>query len=158
MESLGLDIKLFVAQVVNFLILFFVLTKFLYKPLLKLLDDRKKKVEETYVKSHEIEERLSKLEEEKKTVLEKERQKGKEEVSQLLSLAGQEKERILGEAKAMAVREVEKGIERIKAQESNTAAKLKNEFTKVLIDEIINKLRNDNGKDGKHPMLKKLLK
>lgn len=44
MEALGIDLKLLLAQIVNFTILFVVLSKFLYKPITKMLDDREKKI------------------------------------------------------------------------------------------------------------------
>lgn len=44
MEALGIDLKLLIAQIVNFVILFLVLSKFLYKPITKMLDDREQKI------------------------------------------------------------------------------------------------------------------
>lgn len=44
MEALGIDPKLFIGQIINFLILLFILTKFAYKPIVKLLDDRRQKI------------------------------------------------------------------------------------------------------------------
>ena len=47
MEALGIDLKLLIAQVVNFGILLFVLSKFLYKPVVTMLEERQKKAEQT---------------------------------------------------------------------------------------------------------------
>ena len=44
-SQLGIDWKLLLAQGVNFLILLFVLTKFVYKPLIKMVEERRKKIE-----------------------------------------------------------------------------------------------------------------
>ena len=46
MEKLGIQPVQLLAQVFNFLVLLFILKKFLYKPILKLLDERQKKVRE----------------------------------------------------------------------------------------------------------------
>mgnify|MGYP001595236553 CR=1 FL=1 len=46
MEQLGIESKLLIAQVVNFLIIAFVLQKLLYKPILGILEKRKKQIEE----------------------------------------------------------------------------------------------------------------
>lgn len=46
MEALGIDLKLLIAQAVNFVILLLVLRKFLYGPIVKMLCDRKEKVEQ----------------------------------------------------------------------------------------------------------------
>jgi len=45
MTKLGIDWKLLIAQILNFLVLLFVLWRFVYKPLVKLLEDRSKKIE-----------------------------------------------------------------------------------------------------------------
>ena len=44
MEKLGIEPNLLLAQIVNFLIIFFVLSKFLYKPILGMLEKRKKEI------------------------------------------------------------------------------------------------------------------
>lgn len=53
-SKLGIDWRLLVAQIVNFLVLLFVLYKLLYKPVLKLLDSRSKKINESLTKAEEI--------------------------------------------------------------------------------------------------------
>lgn len=45
-EKFGIDWKLMLAQLINFAVVFFVLRAFAYKPILKLLDERKKKIED----------------------------------------------------------------------------------------------------------------
>ena len=54
MEKLGIEPILLLTQVINFTILVVVLTKFLYKPILKMLDERKKKIEEGLTLSREM--------------------------------------------------------------------------------------------------------
>lgn len=71
LTKLGIDLKLLLAQIVNFLILFFVLKKLVYKPLLGLMDKRKKMIEKGVEDTKKIEERLVRLEEEKKEILDK---------------------------------------------------------------------------------------
>ncbi len=44
MEQLGIEPNLLLAQIVNFLIIFFVLSKLLYKPILGMLEKRKKEI------------------------------------------------------------------------------------------------------------------
>ena len=67
--KLGIDLKLLLAQVVNFIILFFILKKLLYKPVLGLLDKRKQMIEKNVEDTRKIEERLSQVEIEKDAVL-----------------------------------------------------------------------------------------
>jgi len=46
MEALGINLTSFIAQVINFLIVMFLLWKFAYKPVLGILETRQKKVEQ----------------------------------------------------------------------------------------------------------------
>jgi len=67
-HQLGVDWRLLLSQGVNFLVLLGVLTFFLFKPLLKLLEERKKKIELGLKVGKEAEERLlaiDKMKEEK---------------------------------------------------------------------------------------------
>lgn len=61
--KLGIQPFALVAQIVNFLILFFLLSKFLYKPLLKIIDERKQKIQEGLDNSKKIKEEVEHLEE-----------------------------------------------------------------------------------------------
>lgn len=58
LSDFGLNPLLLAAQVVNFLVLLWILKRFLYKPILRVLDDRKKKIEESLKNAEEIEVRL----------------------------------------------------------------------------------------------------
>ncbi len=71
LNQFGVQPILLVAQVVNFLILLFILKKFLYKPILRVLDERRKKIEESLKNAEEIEKKLLLTEEEKEKILAK---------------------------------------------------------------------------------------
>lgn len=60
-HQLGLDWKLLLSQGVNFLILLAVLTIFIYKPLAKLMEERKKKIEFGLMGAEEAERRLKEI-------------------------------------------------------------------------------------------------
>lgn len=58
LTQLGIDWKLLISQAVNFLLLLFALRLFVYKPLLKILEERRKKIEEGLLKAQEADVRL----------------------------------------------------------------------------------------------------
>jgi F-type H+-transporting ATPase subunit b len=62
-SQLGIDWHLLLSQAVNFLILLVVLRMVAYKPLLKLLHDRRMKIEEGITKAKEADTRLREVEE-----------------------------------------------------------------------------------------------
>jgi F-type H+-transporting ATPase subunit b len=60
-EKLGVDWRLLASQAVNFLILLVLLRQFAYKPLLKVLKERRAKIEEGLAKAAEADTRLSEV-------------------------------------------------------------------------------------------------
>jgi F-type H+-transporting ATPase subunit b len=63
LDQLGINGELLLSQAVNFVLLLIVLRIFVYKPLLKLLHDRRAKIEEGLTKADEAERRLHEVDE-----------------------------------------------------------------------------------------------
>ncbi|MBI2638657.1 F0F1 ATP synthase subunit B [Candidatus Peregrinibacteria bacterium] len=66
-HKLGIDWKLLIAQIVNFFILLFVLYKFVYRPVLDMLDKRSKTIEKGIADAKESEQRLIHIEKMRET-------------------------------------------------------------------------------------------
>ncbi|MFA4890923.1 MAG: F0F1 ATP synthase subunit B [Candidatus Gracilibacteria bacterium] len=111
-DKLGIDLKLLIAQAVNFLILLVILTKLVYKPILKLLDKRKKMIEQNVEDTKKIEERLTKIEEEKEKIISDASKKAMEAIEKAKKEAEEEKQKILMNAK----KEISSLAERYRAQ------------------------------------------
>ena len=108
-SQLGLDIKLLIAQAVNFLLLLVILRAVAYKPLVAILAKRKQVIEEGVKKAEQAEEKLQeayslkkeKLQEAERESLEMMRAtetKAKQKESQLLEEAHQKESTILKNA------------------------------------------------------------
>ena len=59
LHKLGIDFKVIIAQIINFGILFLVLRHFLYRPILNVLENRKKRIKESLEKAAEIEKKFA---------------------------------------------------------------------------------------------------
>lgn len=68
-EKFGIDWKLLIAQGVNFAIVLLVLWKFAYKPILKMLHDREKTIDQSLKNADRVEALKQEMEVEKKAVL-----------------------------------------------------------------------------------------
>lgn len=142
MEGLGLDIKLLIAQIVNFGLLFFILKKLLYKPIIKMLDDRKKTIEESLLNSKKIEEELNKLEERKSEVIGRVQKEAQKEKESLIALAVEEKKNIVDEAKKSSEAIVAKSVKKIQAVEDTSYENIKKRFLKDAVNELEKKIRS----------------
>jgi F-type H+-transporting ATPase subunit b len=61
LNNFGFEPILFAAQIVNFLIIFFLMKKLMYKPMLKMLEDRKRKIAEGIKNAEEANKKLEEM-------------------------------------------------------------------------------------------------
>ncbi len=126
-HSLGINWKILIAQTINFTILVVVLNYFLYRPILKILDDRKKKIALDLENQKKSEHKLAQIESEKKDILEKARSEGSslfKEVEKKASVleaslraqAEEEKAKIISDGKKELNMEKEKMMREIKSE------------------------------------------
>lgn len=90
MEALGIDYKLLIAQLVNFIIFYFIFKKFFSKPLEHFIDAQKKNEQERERITHE----LKKKEENAKATEQKIIAQAQEQSSRIINEAKQEAERL----------------------------------------------------------------
>jgi len=158
-KTFHIDIKLMLAQVVNFVIVLFVLYKFAYGPILKTLNDRtkkiekglkdaetaQKKVEEIVVKEKEVINEAKK--EAQKIILEAEA-RGKKSQDEMVAEAKIKIDRTLEEAKNKIESEKAKMIQDVKAEISNVVVmaaekilgeKLDNKKDQEMINKVLEK-------------------
>lgn len=94
LSDFGVQPILLLAQIVNFLVLLWILNKLLYKPILKVLEGRKAKIAESLKNAEEIEKRLA--------------QTAEEEEKRILA-AAKEGEKIIKQAQDMAIQLIDEG-------------------------------------------------
>ncbi len=141
----------FVGQLVNFIILFTLLSVFVFKPLFKMLDERQKKIKEGVLKEEKAEQKLNDLREADKRL----KIKNEEDRKQILSEAEKEAERrkektmqALDEVKKELLLKAEKEAEDLKSKETE---KTKREIVEnsILLAEQILKNKIDKEENGK---------
>jgi F-type H+-transporting ATPase subunit b len=131
--KLGIDPTLLIAQVINFLVLFFILKKLIYKPLLNLFDKRKKMIEKNVEDTKKIEERLEKLEEERKTIL----SDASKEAMTIVESAKKEAEKEREEALVKAKKEISTLAERYREQLATEKAGMIRELRAEMAELIV---------------------
>ncbi|MEA2639532.1 MAG: F-type H+-transporting ATPase subunit b [Chloroflexota bacterium] len=112
LSSLGINIAAVIWHVVNFVILLLILQRFLYKPVLKMLDDRAARIKESLAQAEAARAETARLEHESRGILDEARRGGQE----ILANANRNAERINAEARQQAQAETERLIEQARAE------------------------------------------
>ncbi len=133
LTKLGIDWKLLIAQIVNFLVLLFVLYKFAYGPILAMLEKRTKKIEKGLKDAEAAGKKLEESEEKQKEVLKKARLEAKDIVEHAREQAEKSKSEIALVAKAQAEKIVQDARKEIETEKEKTIAEIKSEIGGLVV-------------------------
>jgi len=141
MEGLGINLPLLIAFVVNFIVLFVILSFLAYKPITKMLNERQAKIKESMEQAEKIRQDAARSEEEIKAHLEQARKDGQGVIAQATQIG----ERVKEEAKQGARQEAESLIARarseIQREREKSTEELRAEFADIAIlaaEKVIN--------------------
>ncbi len=142
LNQFGINPLLLAAQVVNFAILLFILRRFLYKPILKVLEERKQKIADSLKNAEEIERRLNELSEKETEALIKAGKEGQKIIQQ----AGEEYKQTVEEAKKEYERIINKAVEDAKKLTELEKVRLEQHVKENLGDIVAMALEKVTGK------------
>ena len=158
MENLGIDIKLLIAQLVNFGIFFFIFQKFISKPFFAYLKKQKEEEEIRAEFAEEIEKRKEKLEAEdrkleqaRKKALEKALVEAKEDAQEV-------KQEIIETAKKEAASIVEKGHAQIAEERTQLYKDLRQQIASVSMIVVEKALREYLTDDAQKKITQNIVK
>ncbi len=140
-EALGLNLPQLIAQVANFAVLMFILKLTLYKPILKMLDERKVKIAEGLNAAETARAEAAKAQANIQGQLDAARKEGQELVASAQGIAV----RIQAEAREQAGRDREAALERARAEiqleRDHAISDLRKEFADIAVsaaEKVIN--------------------
>lgn len=162
MESListfHLDLKLFIAQLINFSVVFSVLYFFAFKPLVKVMAERSEKISKSLQDADEIEKRLSATEIEQADII----SAAKKQANLIIEMADQKGEERRGEMLARAKEEIAAVInnekEKLARQKDETLKEIKAEVTDLVVLTVEKLLNEKMNSDKDQELIKSLVK
>jgi F-type H+-transporting ATPase subunit b len=131
--SLGFNLPALIAQLINFAILLIIFRLLLYKPLLNMLDQRKRRIEEGLEAAEESKRRLAETEQESAKELDRARQEGQALIVQAQQAANRLREEETQRARAEAERLIERARAEIGLERDAAIAKLREEFADLTV-------------------------
>lgn len=132
LTKLGIDGKLFIAQLVNFLILFIVLRAFAWKPLLMALEDRKAKIKKGVEDADRAKLQLKEIEKERDVVLTKARAEAMRIVEQAEQKAQAVKDEKIKQTQSEIESQLKEAKEQIKGERIASYDMLKKDLSKLI--------------------------
>lgn len=133
LQEFGVEPVLLAAQVVNFIILLLILRKLLYKPVLTMLENRKKTIENSLLQAEKIKQELEKAEEARKKVLEEARNNAQKIMEEGKNEAG----KILSEGRLSAKKEAELILKRAQDAIASEKQGMKKELQKEVMNFVL---------------------
>ena len=130
---LGIDWKLFLAQLINFSIIVFVLWKWVFTPATRALENRTRKIETSLAEAEKIKKQFQNLEGYKA----KEEQKARAEYQSVIAraeiLANEQKQAILNEARGQAEKMMAETHKKIASEKENMMVELRAEVAGLVV-------------------------
>ncbi len=132
-EALGINAPALIASIVNFVILFIILRMLLFKPIMRMLDERRDRIAEGLNAAEKARAEAAQAEVNIQAQLDASRREGQELVANAQQIAT----RLQAEAREQAARDREAGLERARAEiqleRDRAIADLRQEFASVAV-------------------------
>ena len=133
MEGLGINLSTLIAQIVNFLILLGLLYLVAYKPILRIFDERSRKVKDSMEETESIKEQAARAEEEAQKRIGAASKEGQELVARAVRTGEEVKQKAQQEAKPEAEALIAKARLEIQRERDEAIDELRKEFTDLTI-------------------------
>ncbi len=140
--KLGIDFKLLFAQIINFLVLLWLLQQILYKPIIKNLEERTRKAKKIEEGEREIQRKKEEMEKKEEEIIQAAKRKTKQIIEEGKEISEKEKERVLkrvgeevGEILKKARERAKFEVEKIKSKEEEKIL----EKTDSVLEEVLSR-------------------
>lgn len=158
MDKLGIQPSLFIAQLVNFAIILVLLNLVLYKPILGMLEKRKKKIQEGLELTDKMQLEWEKMNEKKAKVMEDARSEGLKLIDEAKKQAKSEEHVILEETRKKSDDMIVKAKAEIAELKLSMERQVRHEAVDLAVEMTKRILGNVMSKELQHTIVKKQMK
>ena len=142
--KIGIDIKLILAQILNFVLLLIILNRILYRPVLKNLKERTEKIKQLEEKEKLLQKREEELIKRKEEIIQKTKERARKILEEAKKISQEEREKMLEKTEREirtlmeeTGKKIQDRLKKIKKEEEREAALLaKKAILKILKEDI----------------------
>ncbi len=132
-STFHIDIKLIIAQLVNFAIVLFVLYKFAYGPILKMMTERTEKIEKGIKDAESAGAKLTEIVEKEKAVLVEARKQAQEIVASAEAVAVKNREELIVAAKEQSEKILADAEKKIEMEKNKMMQEVKGQIAELVV-------------------------
>ncbi len=162
MESListfHIDLKLFLAQVINFALVFGVLYAFAFKPLVRAMSERSARIDKSLKDADQIEKRLSATEKESGEIVAAAKKQAAEIIAEADRRGAARKEELIAKAKEEIGQVINSEKEKLVREKAETLKEIKRETADLVVLAVSKVLGEKFDSAGDKKLVEKLLK
>ena len=155
--ALGINLPSLLAQLINFTLLLVLLTVLAYRPLLRVLDERRRRIQEGLEASEAAKQRLSETEQEVARELEKARQEGQTLIGQAQQMSARIQEEGRQQARTEAEHLLERARSEIQMERDSAIAELRREFADLTITAAERVIRRSLDRQAHRQLIEEVL-
>ncbi|TFE69531.1 F0F1 ATP synthase subunit B [Methylacidiphilum caldifontis] len=160
LHQLGIEWNKLIAQIINFVIVLWVLNRFAFRPVLKILEERRQKIAESLQNAEKIKQELAEAEEARKEILRKANEQASLIVAEAQKVASFQGEKKIQEAIEEAKRILQKAEETARLEREKAKEEMRREILKLVVDissKVVGKtLSSDDQERLKNEVLSRL--
>lgn len=132
-SELGISVPTLLTQVVTFIILLVVLRVVAYKPIMRILDERSRRIKESMEQAEEVKAQSARAEGELKKQLEQASREGQDRIARAVKAGEDVKQKALEDAKKEAEKLVTRARAEIQRERDDTITEVRREFADLTV-------------------------
>lgn len=158
MEGLGISLPTLITQVVSFIILLVLLRVFAYKPVMKMMDERSRRIKESLEQAEAVKQQSAKAEEDLKKQIEKASLEGQDRIARAVKAGEEVKQKAEEDAKKEAERLLTRARQEIRQERDEAINGVRKEFADLTILAAGKVIEESLDKEKHRSLIDKVLK
>lgn len=157
LKALGINLPSLLAQLINFFLLLALLYVVAYKPVMRMLDERRRRIQEGLQASEEAKERLAQTEKDVQAQMEKARQEGQALIGQAQQISARIQEESRQQARQEAEQLLGRARSEIQLERDSAIAELRQEFADLTVRAAERVIRRSLDREAHRRLIEEVL-
>lgn len=157
-QALGIDLRILLAQFFNFGLLVFVLWRFAYKPIFKILEERREKIEKGLEDANKAQIRLADSENESKEIIANSRREASRFIEEAQKKAELKYQEIVASAESDISKKTEAEFKKIEAKREAIVSEVKKEVASLVALSLEKFLQENISGEKDQKLIEKIVK